>query len=239
MAFIGPVIPAMPSDRDMQEYMSSKLPFYNRTEHTVENEYPFETFTHQAYCAMVYANRVSVKQALQEQNAEKRKTSSDAIEAEIKQLMDIGALHPVLVEDLSEQERKRFIPSHMILNEKLLANGDFDRMKVRLVAGGNFVDARSVGKTNAPTVNPLTVFFLLNVAAQNGLQLLTADIKDAYLIPNIAEGSGPNTYVRIEKSLTEMFVKLYPNLRTYVDHNGKLVQFFHFVREKGRWIGYR
>ncbi len=33
-------------------------------------------------------------------------------------------------------------------------------MKARLVAGGNYVDARSVGKTNAPTVNPFTVFFM-------------------------------------------------------------------------------
>ncbi len=45
----------------------------------------------------------------------------------------------------------------MFLKEKLLANGEFDRMKARLVAGGNFVDARSVGETNAPTVNPFTV----------------------------------------------------------------------------------
>jgi hypothetical protein len=172
---------------------------------------------------MVQANRLSVRQALQEQNAEKRKASSDAIEAEIKQLMDIGAFRPIRVEDLSEQERKRIIPSHMFLKEKLLANGDFDRMKARLVAGGNFVDARSVGETNAPTVNPLTVFFMLNVAAQYGLEILTADIKGAYLIPNIAEGSEPNTYVWIEKSLSEMFVKLYPNLRSYVYHNGKLV----------------
>jgi hypothetical protein len=96
-------------------------------------------------------------------------------------------------------------------------------MKARLVAGGNFVDARSVGETNAPTVNPLTVFLMLNVAAQYGLEILTADIKGAYLIPNIAEGSEPNTYVWIEKSLSEMFVKLYPNLRTYVYRNGKLV----------------
>jgi hypothetical protein len=66
-------------------------------------------------------------------------------------------------------------------------------MKARLVAGGNFVDARSVGETNAPTVNPCTVFFLLNVAAQSELELLIADIKIAYLIPDIVDGNGPDT----------------------------------------------
>ncbi len=111
----------------------------------------------------------------------------------------------------------------MFLKEKLLANGDFDRMKARLVAGGNFVDARSVGETNAPTINPLTAFFMLNAAAQYGMELLTADIKGAYLVPDIVEGSGPDTYIWIEKTLTEIFVKLYPELAQYVCPNWKLV----------------
>ncbi len=63
-AFIGPVTPAMSSDRDMQEYMPSRLEFYNKMEHTAASDYPFETFTHQAYCRMVLANRISVRQAL-------------------------------------------------------------------------------------------------------------------------------------------------------------------------------
>ncbi len=88
-------------------------------------------------------------------------------------------------------------------------------MKARLVTGENFVDARSVGKTNAPTVNAFTVFFMLNAAAQYGLELLTADIKDAYLIPDIVKGSARDIYVWIEESLAEMFVKLCPNLRAY------------------------
>ena len=224
-AFIGYVTPAIPSDRDFQEYLPSRLAFYNKMEHTAENKYSFETFTHQAYSAMVRAYRISVRQTLQEHNADKRKANSGAVEAEIKQLMDIGAIHPIRVKDLGEQERKRIIPSYVFLKEKQLANGDFDRMKARLVARGNFVDARSVGETNATNVNPLTVFFMLNVAAQYGLRLLTADIKGTYLITNIAEGGGQTIYIDvwIEKSLTEMFVKLHPNLRTYVYHNGKLV----------------
>jgi hypothetical protein len=85
------------------------------------------------------------------------------------------------------------------------------------------VNERSVGETNAPTVNPFTVFFMLNVAAQYGLELLTADIKGAYLIPDIVEGSEPDTYVWLEKTLTEIFVRLYPELKQYVSPSGRLV----------------
>ncbi len=83
-----------------------------------------------------------------------------------------------------------------------MENGEFDKMKARLVAGGNYVDPRSVGETNAPTVNPFTVFFMLNEAAEYSLDLLTADIKGAYLIPDIVEGTSPDVHGWIEKSLT-------------------------------------
>jgi hypothetical protein len=157
------------------------------------------------------------------QDEKKRTESQKAIETEIKQLMDVKAFQPMKWETIDEQTRKKIIPSHMFLKEKLLANGEFDRMKARLVAGGNFVDAKNVGETNAPTVNPFTVFFMLNVAAQYGFELLTADIKGAYLIPDIVDGSGPDTYVYIEKTLTEIFVRLYPELKQYVNPNGRLV----------------
>ncbi len=109
--------------------------------------------------------------------------------------MDFKAFQPTKWKSIGEHISKKIIPSHMFLKEKLLANGEFDRMKSRLVAGGNFVDTRSVGETNAPTLNQFTVFFMLNVAAQYGLELLTADIKGAYLIPDIVDGSGPDTYM--------------------------------------------
>ncbi len=198
----------VPSDRDFQEYMPAKLPFYCHDRAAEEHEYPYELFTHQSYCILVNANRMSVRRALEQQDEHKKAASKVAIKAEIKQLMDVKAFQPVRPSALSEQTRKKIIPSHMFLKEKLLANGEFDKMKARLVAGGNYVDPRSVGETNAPTFNPFTVFFMLNVAAEYSLDLLTADIKGAYLIPDIVEGTSPDVHVWIEKSLSEMFVEM-------------------------------
>jgi hypothetical protein len=166
---------------------------------------------------------MSVRRALEQQDEHKRVASRVAIKAEIKQLMDVKAFQPVHSGKMNEQTKRKVIPSHMFLKEKLLANGEFDKMKARLVAGGNYVDPRSVGETNAPTVNPFTVFFMLNVAAEYALDLLTADIKGASLIPDIVEGTSPDVHVWIEKSLSEMFVEMYPNLKEYVCDNGKLI----------------
>jgi hypothetical protein len=206
----------VPSDRDFQEYMPSKLPFYYPDRGAEDHEYPYEIFTHQSYCALVMANRMSVRQSLTQEDEHKWSASRSAIKAEIKQLMDVRAFQPVHSGGLSEQTKKKIIPSHMFLKEKLLANGEFDKMKARLVAGGNYVDPRSVGEINAPMVHPFTVFFMLNVAAEYSLQLLTADIKGAYLIPDIVEGTSPDVHIWIEKSLSEMFVEMYPNLKEYL-----------------------
>jgi hypothetical protein len=64
---------------------------------------------------------------------------------------------------------------------------------------------------------------MLNVAAEYSLEILTADIKGAYLIPDIVEGTSPDVHVWIEKSLSAMFVEMYPNLREYMCDNGKLI----------------
>jgi hypothetical protein len=213
----------IPSDSDFQEYMPSKLPFYCPEQAKEECEYPYKTFTHQSYCTLVNANRLCVRQALEQEDENKRSASREAIKAEIKQLMDVKAFQPVHLEGMSEQKRRRMIPSYMFLKEKLLADGEFDKMKARLVAGGNYVDPRSVGETNAPTVSLFTVFFLLNVAAEYGLELLTADIKRAYLIPDIVEGSSPDAHIWIEKSVSEMFIELYPEMQKYICDNGKLI----------------
>jgi hypothetical protein len=63
---------AMPSDRDFYEYLPARQPFYNKEEAREETDYPFETFTHQAYCMLVYGNRMSVKQAMNPQDEKKR-----------------------------------------------------------------------------------------------------------------------------------------------------------------------
>ncbi len=126
----------LPSGRDFHEYMPGRLPFYYHDRAVEEHEFPYELFTHQSYCILVNANRMSVRRVLEQQDEHKRVASRVAIKAEIKQLMDVKGFQPVHSGGLSEQTKKKIIPSHMFLKEKLLANGEFDKMKARLVAEG-------------------------------------------------------------------------------------------------------
>ncbi len=107
------------SDRDFQEYMPSRQPFYNDKVAVPEGEYPYETFTHESFCTMACANRLSVRRALEQEDGRKKEASKEAIKAEIKQLMEVGAFKPVHLNAMNEEVRKKIIPSHMFLKEKL------------------------------------------------------------------------------------------------------------------------
>ncbi len=110
------------SDRDFQECMSSKQPFYNAKEVAKEEEYPYETFTHQSYFTMICSNRLSVKTTLEQEDERKREASKQVTKVEMKQLMDVKAFQPVLSNGMSEDTKKKVIPSHVFLKEKLLAD---------------------------------------------------------------------------------------------------------------------
>jgi hypothetical protein len=112
----------VPSDRDFQEYMTSRLPFYCPDRAVEECKCPYETFTHQSFCILINANRMSVRRALKQEDERKRSASRAAIKAEIKQLMDVKAFQPVHLGGMSEQSRRKIIPSHMFLKKKSLAN---------------------------------------------------------------------------------------------------------------------
>jgi hypothetical protein len=53
------------------------------------------------------------------------------------------------------EQKMRLIRCHMFLKEKYLSTGVFDKLKARLVAGGNMQDRSNYGKSDftAPTVS--------------------------------------------------------------------------------------
>jgi hypothetical protein len=73
----------------------------------------------------------------------------------------------------------------MFLKDKFLADGLFDRIKARLVAGGDFLSAAESGEVTSPTVNPITVMTMINLASSLSLEKSCHDIKGAFLVPHM------------------------------------------------------
>ena len=83
-----------------------------------------------------YIFNISVNEAL--------RTRVDAavsvIEKELGQMIAKNVWSPVNMKGLTNDEKHRIIRSSMFLKEKFLASGEFEKLKARLVAGGDQQD---------------------------------------------------------------------------------------------------
>ena len=105
-------------------------------------------------------------------------------------------------------EKARIIRSSMFLKEKFLASGEFEKLKARLVAGGDQQDKTLYDDLSAPTVGTSSVFTLLCIAAHKGRAVSAIDISGAYL--NAYMSTGLTVHMRLDKHTTNMIVKLAP-----------------------------
>jgi len=91
----------------------------------------------------------------------KTEASTKAIELELKMLFaELKALR--CVKRAAIKARTKILKSHMFVVEKYLANGNFDKMKARLVADGRDQDAEMYPDKSSPTVAVHSVFTALH-----------------------------------------------------------------------------
>jgi len=106
----------------------------------------------------------------------------------------------------------------MFLKEKYKSDGSFDRLKARLVANGKFESPESLTDTYAPTVNPISVMTILNIAAAKGHLISAYDIKSAFLMTKV---HGDKRYhVKLPSYISKLWVRWYPNHKAYLHSDG-------------------
>jgi hypothetical protein len=84
---------------------------------------------------------ISVTEALRN----RRDEATPVIMAGLKQMLDKHVFHGVRTNDLTKTQRSAIIRSSMFLKDKYLASGAFEKLKARLVAGGNQQDKELYG----------------------------------------------------------------------------------------------
>jgi len=162
-------------------------------------------------------NHMSVKRGLSEYGEAARTAVCD----ELKQLFIAKkAMHPVMRDDLSQDQRKKIIKSFMFLKAKFDGMGVFEKIKARLVANGSQQDLRPKIETASPTVAMDSVMMCLSIAAKEGRSVATADIGGAYLN---ADMDDEEVLMELEPALIEVVRTFLPNVDPFVDGRGKMV----------------
>jgi hypothetical protein len=137
-----------------------------------------------------------------------------AIKEEIKMLFeDLKALR--VVRHALIKAGMKILKLHMFVVTKHLASGEFDKMKARLVADGRDQEQELYPDKSSPTVAIHSVFTVLGLMAEKA----KIDIKGAFVQTPM---KGEPTYMKLDKSLTEHVINLFPDLRGLVEADGSL-----------------
>ena len=103
----------------------------------------------------------------------------------------------------------------MFLKEMFLANGDFEKLKARLVAGGDMQDRALYEDLSAPTASTCSVFTVLAIAAREQRHTAVIDIGGAFLHAEMT-GDVP-VFMRLDTLMTRMLVELDGSYAKYTD----------------------
>ena len=160
---------------------------------------------------------ISVKEALRTRGDEAERV----ILKELGQMLSKKVWTPVHGRALTAAQRSSVIRSSMFLKEKFLATGEFEKLKARLVAGGNEQDKNLYDDLSAPTVSTCAVFTLLSIAAHEGRHAAVVDIGGAFL--NAEMKTGVDVHMRLDRTMSDLMVRLSPEYESYRDAKGCIV----------------
>jgi hypothetical protein len=158
---------------------------------------------------------VSVRDALRTQGDEAKRVMLK----ELKQMVDRKVFRPVHRTTLTEPERKSTIRSSMFLKAKYHTDGTFDKLKARLVAGGDQQDKALNSDLSSATVSTSAVFTLAAVAAHERRHVAVVEIVGAFLKADM--GNDVPVHMRLDKTMTGFITTtLDPSYNAFVDDRG-------------------
>ena len=169
--------------------------------------------------ALTSSDNVSMKAAVKQMGDRAIK----AIYQEVKQMVDKTVWHPVHRRRLPSEDQSKVIRSSCFLKEKYDARGQFEKVKARIVAGGNGQDKGLYTKeeTSSPTVATASLFTILALAGHEHRHAMTLDIGGAYLNASMPEGKP--VYVRLDPLIAAILGMLDATYIEFIQHDGSVI----------------
>jgi hypothetical protein len=106
---------------------------------------------------------------------------------EMQQMVDKDVFEIVNPNTLSKHQITSRIRSLMFLKEKFNAQGTFEKLKARLVAGGHMQDRDLYFDISSPTASMAAILMVAALAAKEGRFVVCLDIGGAYLNAELNE----------------------------------------------------
>ena len=169
-----------------------------------------DTHTPHAHSAL----NITVREAIRTRGTE----AENVIMKELSQMITKKVWTPVDGRSLTAEQRYSVIRSSMFLKEKFFATGEFEKLKARLVAGGDQQDKDLYDDLSAPTVSTSSVFTILSIAAHENRSAAVVDIGGAFL--NAEMKTGVDVHMRLDKTISDLMIRLDGKYKRYQDGRG-------------------
>jgi hypothetical protein len=140
---------------------------------------------------------------------------------ELQQMLDKKVWHGVKLSNLNHKQRRKIIRSKMFMKEKFLPSGEFDKLKARIVSGGDQQDRSFYGDVSSPTVALSSVFMVASIAAHQRRHVATADVGGAYLNADMPDSS--EVYIRIDAIIAQMLIELDSSYKEFLNSDGTII----------------
>ena len=102
-----------------------------------------------------------------------------ALKEIIKEIKNIHVerkgFEPLLFKDLTKEQKGKIISGKIFIKNRYLADGSFDKVKARLVAGGQLQDRSVYSNGGSPTASNSNIFTIAAIAAREGRAVGTID----------------------------------------------------------------
>ena len=167
---------------------------------------------------------VTSNKALKENRAE----AEPAILLELRNLLNKKAFHGIHISSLTDLQRRGIINSTMNITQKFTPSSDGqgrvkDKLKARLVGGGNRQDRTSYSREeiSSPTVSTTSILLLSQLAAAEKRDVISLDIGCAYLNASMPK-SNPDkaVFMRIAPEIATFLIMLDPTMQPFLMKNG-------------------
>ena len=173
---------------------------------------------------------IGYKRAIKEHGS----AAKQAIVSELKQLLNKRVFHGVKI---PRGSGAKILRSSMFLKVKLKPNGEFDKLKARLVADGSMQDKNMYEDVSSPTISTTSLFVLAALAARDKQCTATFDIASAYLN---ADMSGPSVFMRFDPEIATILTQLQSKLEEFLTDSGCLIvqldkALYGCVQSAGLW----
>ena len=188
---------------------------YNESELNIAENMPVDGYWNGAFQQFSVMN-ITVTRALAELGDEAR----ESISKELRQLWEKKAWTPVDVKKMPSSVRRAVIRSSMFLKQKFDAEGNHDKLKSRLVAGGHMQDKTLYEDLSSPTAALMSVLLVCAIAAYEHRKTATVDIGGAYL--NADMMTGITVHMMLDKRMSEMLLMIDDTYKKFLTSKGEL-----------------